>query len=73
MGLDIHLFSAENSICMKCSAMISHYRMSDRGHKKKMKMSQPVDPLLIITKNVLRSALRDEDVISDSDAGMMIN
>lgn len=60
-GLEENAFSLADFICMKCYGMISHHRMSDRGPNKIVKIPKPLDPELIITKNVLRGAARNEN------------
>lgn len=73
MSLDVNKLSREDIICMKCYSVVSHYRMTDRGPNKKIKASVEIDPQLVITKDVLRSALRTEEISSATPMGMTIN
>lgn len=54
IGLEIAKFSKDDFVCLKCYSIISHYRMTDRGPNKKVKMYEPVVFAPIIKKDVLR-------------------
>lgn len=54
IGLDMTSFSTEDHICLKCYATVSHYRMTDRGPDKIIKIFESVAFEPIITKAVLR-------------------
>lgn len=70
-GLELSKFSKEDYVCLKCYSTISHFRMTDRGMNKKIKISEPVIFEPIITKTVLRGFSASEIRISmTSDAGM---
>lgn len=57
-GLNMDAFSKQDYVCKKCHAVLSHYRMKDRGPNKTIRNVKPVTYEPGITKNVLRGCAK---------------